>query len=248
MLLFSLAIAPGIAICLYIFLKDQYNREPRRHLVISFLLGIVSGLIAGALEMPLVALHGKIPLPDIVSTAVLAYAIIALTEESSKYMMVRYYAFPQPEFDEPYDGIVYTVMVGMGFATIENIAYVREYGYAAAWARMLLSVPGHGTFAVMMGYNLGKAWMNQDKRVKYMMLGLFWAVFFHGTFDFLLLLGKDQLARRYVPEQLLFLGAVISFGIAIGLSRKAIKEHVALSRELAPIRRKKRTAKTPRPR
>jgi len=232
MLLVSLAIAPGIAICLYIYFKDQYNREPRRHLVISFFLGIISAFIALTLQIILGAVHKKILLPDIVSTAVFAYAVVALTEEWSKYIMVRYYAFPKPEFDEPYDGIVYSVMVGMGFATIENIAYVTQFGYAAVWARMYLSVPAHGTFAVLMGYNLGKAWINKDKRVKYMMLGLFWAVFFHGTFDFFLLLSEDQLAKKYIPEQLLLLGAVISLSIAIRLSRKAIQEHVALSREL----------------
>ena len=32
----------------------------------------------------------------------------------------------QPEYDEPFDGIVYAVMVGMGFATVENIIYVYE--------------------------------------------------------------------------------------------------------------------------
>ncbi|MBK7649981.1 MAG: PrsW family intramembrane metalloprotease [Flammeovirgaceae bacterium] len=31
-------------------------------------------------------------------------------------------------FNEPFDGIVYSVMVGMGFATFENILYVVEGG------------------------------------------------------------------------------------------------------------------------
>jgi len=35
----AIAIAPGIAICLYIFYKDIYNREPAFNLIISFVLG-----------------------------------------------------------------------------------------------------------------------------------------------------------------------------------------------------------------
>ena len=38
--LLALAIAPGIAICIFIYLKDKYNREPLGKLLISFLLGM----------------------------------------------------------------------------------------------------------------------------------------------------------------------------------------------------------------
>jgi len=42
MVLLGLSIAPGLAICLYIFLKDIYNKEPKRLLLFSFFLGILS--------------------------------------------------------------------------------------------------------------------------------------------------------------------------------------------------------------
>ncbi|MDX2048978.1 MAG: YhfC family glutamic-type intramembrane protease [Chitinophagaceae bacterium] len=232
MLLLSLAIAPGIAICLYIFFKDQYNKEPRRHLIVSFFLGVLSAFIALGLQLLLTPLHKALMPQNIFSIAIFAYLVVALTEEWSKYIMVRYYAFPKKEFDEPYDGIVYSVMVGMGFATIENIMYVMQHGYATAFVRMFLSVPAHGTFAVLMGYSIGKAWINYDRRIMYMMLGLFWAVFFHGTFDFFLFLREDQLVKQYVSEIMLFSGAVISFAVAVWLSRRAIKEHVILSQQI----------------
>jgi protease PrsW len=232
MLLLSLAIAPGIAICLYIFFKDQYNKEPRRHLIVSFFLGVFSAFIALGLQLLLTPLHKTLMPENIFSIAIFAYFVVALTEEWSKYIMVRYYAFPKKEFDEPYDGIVYSVMVGMGFATIENIMYVTQHGYATAFVRMFLSVPAHGTFAVLMGYSIGKAWINYDRRIMYMMLGLFWAVFFHGTFDFFLFLREDQLVKQYVSEIMLFSGAVISFAVAVWLSRRAIKEHVILSQQI----------------
>src|SRR5215204_6183924 len=42
MVLLGLSIAPGLAICLYILLKDVYNKEPKRLLLFSFFLGILS--------------------------------------------------------------------------------------------------------------------------------------------------------------------------------------------------------------
>ena len=53
-------------------------------------------------------------------------------------------------------GIVYAVMVSMGFATLENILYVYSYGYETGVLELLLAVPAHATFAVLMGYFMGK--------------------------------------------------------------------------------------------
>lgn len=232
MLLLALAIAPGLAISIYIFLKDQYNPEPRRHLLISFLLGIVSTLIALAVESFLITNFDKYIQGSIWGTAVMAYCIVALTEEWSKYIMVRSYAFPKPEFDEPFDGIVYSVMVSMGFATAENIGYVMQYGYGTAVLRMFLSVPAHASFAIIMGYYMGRAKFAGGDRKKLMMAGLFSAIFWHGSYDFFLFLEESGLVVKYVADGLLFLGAFSSFAFAIHLSRNAIRAHVALSKEM----------------
>jgi protease PrsW len=232
MLLLALAIAPGLAISLYIFFKDQYNREPRRHLVISFFLGILSAGIALIAETFLMPAARDVFRESILTTAIQAFLIVALVEEWSKYIMVRTYAFPKPEFDEPFDGIVYAVMVSMGFATIENIGYVMEHGYTTAFLRMFLSVPAHASFAIIMGYNMGKAKFAGSKRTAYMLKGIFWAVFWHGSYDFFLFLQDNKLVREFISGGLLFLGAIISFLMAIRLSRNAIEEHVSLSKQM----------------
>jgi len=232
MLLLALAIAPGLAISLYIFFKDQYNREPRRHLVISFFLGILSAGIALLLETFLVGLSVDILPESIGRTAVYAFLFVAFTEEWCKYIMVRGYAFPKPEFDEPFDGIVYSVMVSMGFATIENIGYVMQHGYTTAILRMFLSVPSHASFAIIMGYYMGKAKFAGPKRMSLMMKGLGLAVFWHGTYDFFLFLQDDKLVREFISSGLLFIGALISFILAIRLSRNAIDEHIRLSKQM----------------
>lgn len=232
MLLLALSLAPGIAICMYIFLKDRFNKEPKLNLIVSFLLGCLSVIPALFIQIfstkPADAYFGE----GILFTAFFAYVIVSLSEELSKFVMLRYYAFPKKSFDEPYDGIVYSVMVGMGFATVENIGYVFQHGINTALLRMFLSVPAHGTFAVLMGYYAGKAKFDHEKRFYYLVLGLFWAVFFHGTYDFFLFLqGKDEI-NKYVSDGLLFAGAVASFIVAIRFSRKAIKEHVDISRRM----------------
>jgi RsiW-degrading membrane proteinase PrsW (M82 family) len=40
MLLLALAIAPGLAICVYILYRDVYNREPALNMILSFVFGV----------------------------------------------------------------------------------------------------------------------------------------------------------------------------------------------------------------
>lgn len=232
MVLLAMAIAPGIAVSLYFFFRDQYNREPRKHLIISFLLGMISAVLAAILEHVLFSIFPIDTKNDIIGTLLSAFIFVGLVEEWSKYVMVRSYALPKAEFDEPLDGIIYCVMVSMGFATLENIGYVMEHGMVTAIVRMFLSVPAHASFAVIMGYHLGKAKFAGAKRGVLIMTALFWSSFWHGSFDFFLFLQDNIHLAKYIPNGLLFLGAVASFILTVRLSRKATSEHVELSRSV----------------
>jgi RsiW-degrading membrane proteinase PrsW (M82 family) len=147
---------------------------------------------------------------------------VALSEEGSKFFMLRVYAYRKKAFDDPFDGIVYAVMVSMGFATLENIGYVLQHGMATGIVRMLLSVPAHATFGILMGYHVGLAKFDVANRSRHYFMALFLPVLFHGTFDFFLFLGNDWLHVA---------GALVSFIIAIRLSRRAIKKKQALSKD-----------------
>jgi RsiW-degrading membrane proteinase PrsW (M82 family) len=117
---------------------------------------------------------------------------------------------------------MYAVMVGMGFATLENIAYVLQNGVGTGITRMFLSVPAHATFAVLMGYHVGLAKFNPARRGWYFLLAIIWPVIFHGTFDFFLFIGNSLLH---------FAGALVSFIIAIYLSRRAIRKKQLISKD-----------------
>ena len=154
----ALAVAPGIAICLFIFYKDVYNREPKLNLIVSFILGCFAILPAMFFEKEFAYTSDG----TVAGVAVFSYAIVAFSEEFSKFLGLRLYSYNQKSFDEPLDGIVYGVMVSMGFATLENLMYVLKYaeiglGYEVGLKRMFLSVPAHASFGVVMGYFVGKA-------------------------------------------------------------------------------------------
>ena len=222
--LLALAIAPGIAICIFIYWKDKYKREPLGLLLGSFMLGMFSTIPAIILELIFGKPFGELTGMSIARVGLFAFAVVALSEELCKYVVVRYFAFKRQAFDDPFDGIVYAVMVGMGFATMENIGYVYQHGMATGILRMFLSVPAHGTFAVLMGYHIGIEKFDPANRKKHLFYAIFWPVLFHGTFDFFLLKADTILHVA---------GALASFFIAIKLSRRAIRKKLLLSESYA---------------
>jgi RsiW-degrading membrane proteinase PrsW (M82 family) len=218
---------------MYIFYRDVYNKEPGLNLLICFILGGLAILPAIGFERSFSStLNGTVS-----GTAIFAYAIVAFSEEFSKFLGLRLYAYKQRSFDEPLDGIVYAVMVSMGFATVENVMYVIKYaqlgmGYQIAFQRMFLSVPAHATFAVVMGYYVGKAKFDSKNSTALMFMGLISAIFFHGTFDFFLFVKDYTLVGQQIAEGLLAGGAIISFITAVVLSRRLIRRQRAVSLQL----------------
>ena len=231
MLLLALSIAPGLAVILYIYRKDSYDKEPKRYLLACFFLGMLSVIPAFILEKAGGFIFGDMGRTSPVwYYAFYAFVVVACSEEGCKFAMVKWYAYPKKSFDEPFDGIMYSVMVTMGFATVENIGYVNTHGYSTAILRMFLSVPAHAAFGVIMGYYIGLAKFNKEKGVGYMIKGVLIAVLFHGFFDFFLFLQDNIKVREYVSEGLLFLGAIASYYFAVRFSIRSIRLHRELSR------------------
>jgi len=216
MQLFLSAIAPALVIIMYIYIKDKHEKEPKRLLVYNFLFGAIVSIIVTTI---LYFLFAKFFPPflekSVFDQFIKAFLMVGLIEEFSKYIIVRYYAQPKEAFNEPFDGIVYAVMVSMGFAVTENIFYVFEYGMSTALTRAFTAVPAHAAFGVLMGYFMGKAKFSKHKKILNL-LGLLLAMLFHGAYDFFLFI-------PFVPG--IWMGAFISLGVGLFLSRKAMKTH-----------------------
>lgn len=210
------AITPVIIVIIYIYIKDKYEKESKRLLFYNFLLGAVVSIV---ITTVLYYFFDRfVSLPDDYSVwqqFVKAFFVVGLTEEFSKYVIVRYYAQPKDDFNEPFDGIIYAVMVSMGFAAVENFFYVFEGGLEVALLRAFTAIPAHASFAILMGYYMGKAKFSNN-RMKWNLVGLFSAALFHGAYDFFLFI-------NFIPG--ISIGAFVSLILGIVLSRKAIKAH-----------------------
>jgi len=220
MILLLSALAPIATIIIYIYVKDLYEKESKRMLALAFLLGGIVSIVITTLLYVIFDLI--LPLPDKSSVwqqFIKAFFMVALIEEFSKYVMVWGVLQPRTWFNEPFDGIVYAVMVSMGFAAVENVMYVLQGGVDVALIRAFSAVPSHATFGIIMGYFMGKAKFSND-RVIWNIVGLLSAIVLHGAYDFFLFI-------NFIPG--ISVGAIISLIIGIILSKKAIKLHQNIS-------------------
>jgi RsiW-degrading membrane proteinase PrsW (M82 family) len=193
--LISAGIAPGVALLSYFYLKDEYETEP-----LSFVLRIF--LIGALLVFPIMFIQYVFRVEGVAtSTIVRAFFLSGLLEEFVKWFIVYFFVYDHHEFDEPYDGIVYSASVSLGFATMENILYLLANGVKFAVTRALLPVSSHALFAVIMGFYFGKAKFTRKKRL-YLFLAFLLSFLLHGMYDFILLT-QEKWSYYMVPFMLL---------------------------------------------
>jgi RsiW-degrading membrane proteinase PrsW (M82 family) len=186
LLLFGIAILPVVVLMVYIYQQDKYQKEPIKSLAKAF----IGGMIAIPLDILLVTLIDAFLGNTAIANTVFFSAFLeaGITEELSKFLIFMIFIWRDKNFDEYFDGIVYATFIGLGFACVENIGYVFEFGIGTGIVRALLSVPGHFLFGVVLGYFLSMAKFHPEKRGTYLWTGLLLAMFAHGMFDWLLMI------------------------------------------------------------
>lgn len=154
LILLAAALLPAIVLWCYIWKQDP-QPEPTNWLAKAALYGAGICIPVALVEMLIdKAIFDGEP-TTLFGTTIQAFFAAALPEESFKLLALWLILRKNPYFDEHFDGIVYAVCVGLGFAAIENVGYVlseEDNWLGVAIARALLAVPGHYAFAVLMGY------------------------------------------------------------------------------------------------
>lgn len=213
LILLILAIAPAAAIGAYIYFKDPRELEPSRLIILSIICGILSFFIAIGIGY-LLHVNTNVEQGNIIHQMIRAVIFVGLVEEGAKFLFLRGFLFYNKNFTHPFDGIVYSVMVGMGFAVTENIIYVFNGDGGTALVRMFTAVPAHAVFAIIMGFFIGEAKVFKTSSSLYTWMALGFATFVHGYYDYFLFLPSIRG---------LWIQAIAALVIVVGLTHFAIK-------------------------
>ena len=207
------AVLPAIILLRYIYKHDTVEKEPPGLLLTLLFMGVLAALCATVLEAIFQTVLDLLVDPGSpVYTILLAFLVVAVVEEGTKFWLLKRRTWYHPAFNYRFDGIVYAVFVSLGFAAYENITYVLRYGLSVALPRALLAVPGHAAFAVVMGAFYGRArlregWGDLREARRGLWTGYLFAVFLHGFYDTCAMIGTGTSTVVFlVFVALMFLG------------------------------------------
>lgn len=202
-ILLASALLPALLLMRWVYRQDTVEQEPKDLLWKLALRGALSCLPAALLEGMLIPVMSRFaPEGSLLNSFLQTFLVVGVAEEGCKYFMLRKATWDNPNFNYRFDGIVYAVFVSLGFAALENVVYVLQYGPAVILSRGIFSIPGHCTFGIFMGlfyanskqadlYNSGLG----HRRNQW--LAFFVPVLLHGYYDFCLMSGNTFLAGTF---------------------------------------------------
>ncbi|WP_413365956.1 glutamic-type intramembrane protease PrsW [Lysinibacillus sp. 3P01SB] len=195
-ILISAAIAPGLALLSYFYLRNQMSTEPRRTLLHTFIYGAI-------ITFPIMFIQYVLEEEGTFSHPYVSDVIFTSSiEEFFKWFVIFVAILRHVEFDDPYDGILYGAAVSLGFATVENVLYLLSFGIDTAFLRAILPVSSHALFGVVMGYYFGKSKFSKDnKQLEYLLLAFLAPVLLHLSYNTILTL-KGHLVYLMLPFML----------------------------------------------
>ena len=229
-----MAVAPALFLLFYYNRQDALKPEPKGLISKIFFFGILIIIPVFIIELILdiyyAAFFSSIPL---IYYFFKSFVVASASEELFKLLVVMWFAYKSPHFDEAMDGIIYCVVASLGFACFENVLYVWDKGVDVALLRAFTAVPLHAIASGIMGYYIGKAKFAGTKHEEKALIrkGYFVAVIIHGVYDFVLF-GIPVLT---IYPALLIIPIII--GGFINLRKKikiAINDDILQGRTLAP--------------
>ena len=195
MITLLITLVPPLLILLYFVLTDKF-KEPKGTVILIFFLGFLICLPAGILNgLSHDFFYDGSKYSDNLTSSFLGPA---WAEELLKFSILYLIVLKRNEFNEPMDGLVYGVVVSLGFATYENYTYVYEWAeqiakdegydfaelsYLVALGRSYSAIPMHGLNGAVMGYYFGMYAFSGNK--KFLILSLVLPYLFHGFYNFL---------------------------------------------------------------
>lgn len=185
------AVTPMVAMLIFIWWVDRYDREPLKYVFGAFLWG---GF--GAIALSILGTEAGIRmLGGIVNTTEFDFPAVVLAPFIEEFMkgLVVFFLLGMRQFDNVTDGLVYGAASGLGFGMTENFMYFTQFAGSTPgfewlnllFIRSMMTANMHCAASATFGAGIGK--LKDGGKNPWMSVGGFYllAVFLHATWNFL---------------------------------------------------------------
>lgn len=125
--------------------------------------------------------------------------LIAPIEEFFKLMAVWVFIYRSYDFNQPALGVVYSTTAAIGFACVENVAYITQLGPDVLILRLVFATPAHILFSCQWGYALGIARFQKNGEMWIVTKGFFLSVILHGAYNSIAVMSPGFALVSLVP-------------------------------------------------
>lgn len=176
---------------LWFWLKEDPHPEPRRTLIISFLLGMASVPVVLLLEYLWYRANLKLGLirPEEFTSLILLFGW-AFIEEISKFLTAWWADLKRSVYDEPVDAMIYLITVALGFSALENVLFLTNalgegvtQGFLTANLRFFGATLLHTVTAGVIGASLAFSFFHPERKYPNLIGGVILATLLHGAFN-----------------------------------------------------------------
>lgn len=210
---FLTIVVPVVAYLVYIYIRDEYKKEPLFALLIAVMLGILSADI-------LIICRFTVDWNCHMRWYECWYdgfVLSAIPAETSKFVALSVFLFFNRYYDEYVDAVVYSVCVALGFVAVMNGWYLWKNDDNQLMIGLLSAfvlIPAHFTVGTVMGYFFALAKLRH--KVYFYLLALFAAIVVDGGFSSLLLWIEDQVSFYAIAIVVFVLLGVAMHGLTHG--------------------------------
>ncbi|MEZ4156895.1 MAG: PrsW family glutamic-type intramembrane protease [Candidatus Paceibacterota bacterium] len=192
----GLGLLPSLTWMVFYLQEDNKHPEPLGMVFYAFVVGGLMTFLALVLQIVFRGALGS----ALGANHPFELFLFAVVEELIKFGAVYWFISSRKEFDEPLDAMIYMVVVGLGFAAVENIASLGQtttslitgINQIAKLEILALRFFGatllHSLTGAIVGSHWGKAIEKWREVSKGIFTGLFIAILLHVIFNYLILI------------------------------------------------------------
>lgn len=208
---------------------DRESPEPPKQIIRIFFWG-------GLMVFPTLFITGPISsfinqlswLSGVLKIIILSFLVDGLIEEFVKFCILSEKVYKEKSFDEPRDGLIYGMIIGIGFSLLENFFFGLTLmgvpgGLLIIVARGIITTFMHLLAGGIIGYCFGLAKFKahgqaSKKEGSWLVVrGLIFAILFHGLYNLVI---RFSYAWLMIPLSIFLIGVYIY--IIIGLRRTQV--------------------------
>lgn len=151
-LIYVLSLLPALIIFLYILMSDIKSKEPLLLMIMCLLSGLITTYLS--LNIQRLVMNSIVELNKL---DILKLITLAFIEESTKFFLLYVFMSHTKNFDDIYDGFVYSETIALSFGITEIIMYaytettITGIGFLTI-SRLFTSLPLHLVCGILMGH------------------------------------------------------------------------------------------------